>query len=115
MRLPTMDSPLLPRSRRRLTMFLAFVGLAIAAAFATYFETNPKPESTVAVYAGIASFVLCPGSLLFVSFIDAEPGTGAFLFMWLVIGLVNLGLYGAIGALIGRLRWKVDPLPPKPA
>jgi drug/metabolite transporter (DMT)-like permease len=85
---------------------LSLLGLLIAVTFGAYFETDPSLESPRAVWAATVSVVLCPGSLLFVTFIDAEPRTSGFLFMWLAIGLINIALYGAIGAVIGRFLWK---------
>lgn len=102
------------RKRRQLTIGVAVLGLAVAAFFAAYAETDPRPESTVAVWSGVTALVLCPGSLLFVTWIDIEPHTTAFAIMWLVIGLINFALYGTIGAAISSFRWKADPeLPEK--
>jgi hypothetical protein len=99
-----------PRQKRlRLTIALAALGFLIAAAFAIFAQiVDPRPASYAAVSCEVASLILCPGSLLFVTFIDAEPGTSGFVFMWVTVGLVNAGLYGAIGAIIGRLTWGRD-------
>jgi EamA domain-containing membrane protein RarD len=101
-----MDHSNAARRRRRLTLWLAVFGLVIALAFAAYFDTDPRLKSPAVLRASLASLFLCPGSFLFVTFIDAEPGTGGFWLMWIVIGLINFGIYGAIGAAIGRLLWK---------
>jgi hypothetical protein len=103
-----MERQIVARKRRLLTLRLSLLGLLTAAAFGAYFETDPNLEIPTAVWAATVSVVLCPGSLLFVTFIDAEPRTSGFLFMWLVIGLINIALYGAIGAIIGRFLWKSD-------
>jgi hypothetical protein len=63
---------------------------------------DPKPGSPAALWTAAAALILCPGSLLFVRDIDAEPGTSLFLFVWLMVGLINAGLYGGIGG-IGSL------------
>jgi hypothetical protein len=102
-----MDPAIAARSRR-LTLSLAVLGLVIAVGFGVYFDTDPRLESPAADWAGGVSLVLCPGSLLFVTFIDAEPGTNGFLFMWTIIGLINLGLYAALGAFLGRIMWKSE-------
>lgn len=94
------------RQRRRLTLWLAVFGLVIAVAFAIYFDTDPRLGSPMLLHAAFASLFLCPGSFLFVTLIDAEPGTGAFWLMWIVVGLINFGIYGAIGAAIGKYVWK---------
>jgi hypothetical protein len=101
-----MDHSNAARRRRQLTMWLAVFGLVIAVAFAVYFDTDPRLESPAALRASFASLSLCPGSFLFVTFLDAEPGTGGFWFMWIVVGLINFGVYGAIGAAVGRFLWK---------
>jgi drug/metabolite transporter (DMT)-like permease len=103
-----MDTVTVKRKRRRLAIGLAILGLVIAVAFALYFETDPRPGSTAAVWSGMIALFLCPGSLLFVTAIDIEPQTSAFAVMWLIIGLINFALYGGIGLLIGQFRWKAD-------
>ncbi len=103
-----MDAVMVMRKRRKLTISLALLGLAIATAFFAYFETDPRPGSATAVWSGVIALFLCPGSLLFVTWIDIEPQTTAFAMMWLVIALINFALYGAIGAVVGRFRWKTD-------
>jgi EamA domain-containing membrane protein RarD len=103
-----MESAHSARKRKRLTLCLAVVGFVIAAAFAAYFETQPRLESPMVVGTSVASLLLCPGSFLFVTFIDAEPHTGGFLLMWTIVGLLNFGVYGAIGAVIGRWLWKSE-------
>jgi hypothetical protein len=69
---------------------------------------DPAPDSQAARGSGIAALVLCPGSLLFVVFIDAEPGTSGFALVWVMVALINAGLYGAVGIVIGRLAWARD-------
>ena len=91
------------RKYTRLTVWLAVVGLIVALAFGVYFGLNPKSEGRGALIAATISFVLCPGSLLFVTFIDAEPWTNGFVFMWLAVAVINAGVYGLVGHLIGRL------------
>jgi hypothetical protein len=86
----------------------ALLGLAIAGAFFGYFETDPPPASSMSFWTAGASLVLCPGSLLFVTAFDIEPQTSAFVVMWLIIGLINVGLYAVIGAAYVGLRKKRD-------
>jgi hypothetical protein len=103
-----MDTATLKRKRRKFAISLALVGLLIAAVFFAYFETDPRPGSPAALVAGGLALVLCPGSLLFVTWIDIEPQTSAFGVMWLVIGLINLALYGGIGLIVSRFKWKAN-------
>jgi hypothetical protein len=85
----------------------------VAAAFFAYFETDPQPGNPATTWAAGTGLIFCPGSLLFVTWIDIEPQTSAFAIMWLVIGLINFALYGAIGMFVGRLLWKIDGEPPR--
>src|SRR5579863_973300 len=103
-----MGTVTLKRKRRKLAISLALVGLLIAAVFFAYFETDPRPGSSAALLAGGLALVLCPGSLLFVTWIDIEPQTSAFTVMWLIIGLINFVLYGGIGVLVSRFKWKAN-------
>ena len=92
--------------RPRLAVWLAVVGLIVALAFGIYFGINAQNESRGAAIAATVSFVLCPGSLLFVTFIDAEPWTNGFIFMWLAVAIINAAVYGLIGHLAGRFLWR---------
>ena len=103
-----MDTGIITRKRRQLKTGLAVLGFVIAAAFFAYFETDPRPGSPATVWAAGIAFVLCPGSLLFATWLDIEPQTTAFAIMWFVIALVNTALYGLIGGLVGKSRWKAD-------
>jgi hypothetical protein len=103
-----MDTVTVKRKRRQLTIRLALLGLAIAAAFFAYSETDPPPQSPLALFAGVVALVLCPGSLLFVTWIDIEVHTTASAIMWSIIGIINFALYGGIGWFIGQFRWKAD-------
>jgi hypothetical protein len=110
-----MDAATVARKRQQLTMGLTVLGLAIAAAFFGYFETDPGPGSPTASWAAGLAFILCPGSLLFVTWIDIEPQTTAFAVMWLVIALMNCALYRVIGVLVGKRLWRADRELPKMA
>lgn len=103
-----MDAAMVRHKRRKLTIGLALCGLIIAGAFFAYSETDPPPQSRMAFLAGVVALVLCPGSLFFVTWIDIEAQTTASAVMWLIIGLINFALYGGIGWLVGRFRWKAD-------
>jgi cytochrome bd-type quinol oxidase subunit 2 len=103
-----MDAAMVRRKRRKLTIGLALCGLIIAGAFFAYSETDPPPQSRMALLAGVAALALCPGSLLFVTWIDIEVQTTASAVMWLIIGQINFTLYGGVGWLVGRSRWRAD-------
>lgn len=104
----TMDSVATKRQRKKLAVSLALMGLLIAATFFGYFETDPRPGSPVAVFAGGLALVLCPGSLLFATWVDIEPQTSAFAVVWLVIGLTNFALYGGVGLFLSRFKRRAD-------
>lgn len=109
-----MDALTVKQKKRQLTIRLAFVGLAIAVAFALYFETDPRPGSPAAIWSGMAALFLCPGSLLFITWIDIEPQTSAFIAMWAIIGLINFAVYGGVGMLVSQFRWKASEEPNAP-
>jgi hypothetical protein len=90
----------------RTILRFALLGLAIAAIFFGISEADPKPGSSVAIWTGVATIILCPGSLLFVIAFDIEPQTTGFAIMWLIIGLINFGVYAVIGAAYVGLRKK---------
>lgn len=98
------------KRRRQLTIALALLGVVVAVGFGLYFNASPQLDSQTAIKVETTSVFFCPGSLLFVGFIDAEPQTGAFLFMWLLVAAINFFIYGAIGLFIGRLIWKSGEL-----
>jgi hypothetical protein len=84
----------------------ALLGLGIAALFYVYSVSYDysKPVNGMDSALAIATFILCPPSLLFVLCIDCEVGTGAGVFMFSVIALLNTALYAIVGAVIVSLR-----------
>jgi hypothetical protein len=103
-----MNSAIVKRKRLKLTIGFALLGLAISTVFFAYFETDPQPGSQAMLWAAGLSLVLCPGSLLFVTWFDVEPQTSAFTVVWVVIGLINVAVYGGIGVIFSQFRWKAD-------
>jgi hypothetical protein len=84
----------------------AIVGFAITVVHVVYQLVSdarswPFPDAVV-----IASFIVCPPSLLAIPVIDAEIGTDAFYSLWTVIGLLNAVLYAAVGTMIAARRKK---------
>jgi hypothetical protein len=87
-------------SVRRIAMVCALAGMAstsalVAYQFLTHFTPFPRPLLVLFV-------TLCPMSLLSITFIDIEPGTGTFYLAWAIIALLNSGLYALIGATVAR-------------
>jgi len=62
----------------------------------------------VAIWIGVATIILCLGSLLFVTNFDIEPQTTGFAIMWLIIGLINFAVYAVLGAAYVGLQKKRD-------
>jgi hypothetical protein len=96
--------------RRRLIIGLALFGLAITAAIyaSIRFTPDAEPPSRAAIFLGVISIILCPPSVLSVPLFDIDAYTAPGAILWLLIGLVNSGLYAAIGAILGRFLWKKD-------
>ena len=89
---------------RRLTIVLAILGFSIAAVILAYAElTDSSPPPPVNVPLWTTFVILCPPALLSVPLIDIEPDSIAFVFLWLVIGLLNSAIYAAIGAGVSRI------------
>lgn len=103
-----MEGRQLKRKRRLRALGFAAAGLVIATAFFAYFNTDPSLGTPMALWLECLTVVLCPGSLFFVTWIDIEPRTGAFVVMWVVIGIINCAVYGGIGLFVSRYLWKSD-------
>jgi hypothetical protein len=52
--------------------------------------------------------ILCPPVLLTFPLLDVEIGTGGFYVLWMVVALLNAGLYAVIGGAYVGLRKKTD-------
>jgi hypothetical protein len=50
--------------------------------------------------------ILCPPSLLMIPLIDVETGTGGFYIIWVVLALLNAGLYAGVGTAYVGMRQK---------
>jgi hypothetical protein len=106
---------LVRRKRRRLIIGLALLGLAITAAIYASIPFTPysEPPSGTTIALGFVSIILCPPGLLTVPLFDIDAYTPGGAVLWLLIGLINAGLYAVIGALVGSFLWKSgDPSAP---
>jgi hypothetical protein len=93
------------KTRKTIIGFAVF-GLAIASLLyvqAQLYDPT-KPLTVWDLSEGVASFILCPPSLVLAACIDCEPGGWNGLFVYSVIGALNAVLYGAIGAVVARVR-----------
>jgi len=85
---------------------VALIGLAIAgacyadAAFRDY--TKPMTGREAAVV--LVSVILCPPQLLFAACLDCEVIGWSGFILYSIIGVLNAGLYAAIGAAIAQRR-----------
>lgn len=88
----------------RIVLGLAALGMAVTliiAAYLAFTVSTTSPPQPMSDRLFMTFIVLCPPSLLSTNIIDAEPGSGAFYTLWLVIGLINAALYAGIGAGVG--------------
>jgi len=94
------------RKATKIIVGFGLCGLLLPVVFYAYFASvdYSKQPGTADLTFGIASIVLCPPSLLSVLCIDCEVGTGAGMFLWSVISLLNCDLYLLIGAIFLCLR-----------
>lgn len=99
----------------RLTVGLAVVGLAITVVLFVYgeFRDYSRPPNRLDDVFVILGVIFCPPSLLQLLCIDCEAGTSAGVFMWSVIGLINVALYVGIGLVIERFRGRSDRTTPR--
>jgi hypothetical protein len=92
---------------RNLALIFAGLGFLIALSIWAYSVFTAQSTGPVNLRLWGVLIALCPTSLLSVPLIDIEPGTLDFAVMWLVIGLANSALYGAVGLLVGLcLEWR---------
>jgi hypothetical protein len=64
-----------------------------------------KPLTTIEAVLGVAFFVFCPPTLLFVMCIDCEVSGWSGVFMYSIISLLNAALYAVVAAIVVNL-WK---------
>jgi hypothetical protein len=89
------------RRYRRLIVGLCALGLVVALAYVSYLafsylNRNPRVER-------VFDF-LCPPSNLTAWYIDApNASTAQYGVLWVVIALINAGLYGAVGVFFVKL------------
>jgi hypothetical protein len=98
--------------KRRLMICLALLGLTITAVIYTIMSFIPYSEtpSRTEIFLGGVSLILCQPSFLTIPLFDINAYTAPGAILWLLIGLMNSALYAAIGALIGKFRWKSEKL-----
>jgi hypothetical protein len=94
------------RKNSKITIWLGLCGLLIGAALYVYSSLfdYTKPLTASDAVVGLMCFVLCPPSLLFVLCIDCEVGGVSGAIAFLLIALMNAGLYSMIAFLVLRLR-----------
>ena len=96
-------------SRDWRTIFrFAILGLAIAAVFFMFLETNLLVDIPMLGWAFGAALLFCPGIIPYAWWMAAgELPVQNVKLMWLVIGLINFVFYAALGAAYVRVRtWR---------
>jgi hypothetical protein len=91
----------------RIIVGFAVLGLAITAVVYAYyvFYDYIKPTNTIDFAFRIASFGLCPPTLLLAMCIDCEASGWNGVYIFSILGLLNAALYAIIGAVVVR-QWK---------
>ena len=87
----------------------AAVGFGIAVVFVGFrMLMDPSPWSPLDSILSAIFMILCPTVLLTFPLLDVEIGTGGFYVLWMVVALLNAGLYAIIGAAYVGLRRKTE-------
>jgi hypothetical protein len=92
----------------KVMLIFGALGLAIGLGIAAYMEFTP-PHHLPSDQLFLAFVILCPPSLLSVAIIDAEPGTGAFYAVWLLISVINAFIYMGVIGVVGLLVFAAKP------
>jgi hypothetical protein len=82
---------------------LAALGFAVAVFIWAYSEITASSRSPFNMPLWGLFIVAYPPSLLTIPLIDVEPGSTDFAIVWLVVGILNSILYGAIGIAVGEI------------
>jgi len=107
-----MDLKAVKRRRRRLILIFAAMGFLVAAVIWGLSKlTDSAPPNPKLFPLWLVLTLLCPPSLLTFPLIDVEPSSPDFNTTWLVIALLNAGLYTLIAMIVGWLRWAPDQKP----
>jgi hypothetical protein len=97
-------------SKDRYTIFrFAASGFAIAVLFVVLqvlvaYSFLPGMALSNLLFA--TCLILCPPFLLAIPLIDVETGTGGFYILWVVVALLNAGLYAVVGTAYVGIRQK---------
>ena len=87
------------KAKRRIVLGFALAGFGVAWLLFAHIEaTNyvPMPHAWAAV-------VLCPASLILVVLFDLNPHSAEMTAAWVLIAVLNAGIYAIVGSLISRL------------
>src|SRR5713226_6249085 len=96
---------------KRFAIRFAIFGMAITSVFFAYLELS-DPNNRSETLEWVLS-VLCPPSVLSLFLVDVfldQHSANGFV-GWFMIGLLNSGLYAAVGMIVGRHLWKADQSP----
>jgi hypothetical protein len=85
----------------------AILGAALAAVFFAFFEAKSLVDSSMGIWVIGAALILCPGFIPFAWAASVEMDLPSFKLIWLIVGLINCVIYGALGAAYVRFRnWR---------
>jgi hypothetical protein len=85
----------------------AILGVALAAVFFAFFETNSLVDSSMGIWVVGAALILCPGFIPFAWAASVEMELPSFKLILLIVGLINCVIYAALGAVYVRFRlWR---------
>jgi Fe2+ transport system protein B len=90
---------------RRTALRSAGVGLGIPAVWVAYQTlANPSPWSPLSTVLSVIFVILCPPCLLTFPLIDVEIGDRSSYVIWMVVAILNAGLYWGLGSASLRMR-----------
>jgi hypothetical protein len=94
---------------RSTTLRFAAAGFGIAVVFVSLqMLAEPSPLSPLNNILSAIFIILCPPVLLTFPLLDVKIGTGGFYLLWVVVALLNAGLYAVIGAAYVGLKRKTN-------
>lgn len=95
----------LMNKNRRTTFRFAATGLGIPAVWVVYqMLANPSLWSPLSGLLSVIFVILCPPWLLTFPLIDVEIGDRGSYIIWIVVAILNAGLYWGLGSAYLRIR-----------
>ena len=90
---------------RRTAFRFAGVGLGIPTVWVVYqMLANPSPWSALSSFLSVIFVILCPSRLLTFPLIDVEIADRGTYVIWMVVAILNAGLYWGLSSAYLRMR-----------